>query len=61
MNAVTAPSGIARLWRFKSWSTPIVSPRGVRIGWLGDLGGYLAMEAGILDLCERGLHRAGRT
>ena len=26
-------------------------PRGVRIGWLGDLGGHLAMEPGILDLC----------
>jgi amidase len=33
------------------------SANGARVGWLGDLGGYLAMEAGILDLCERGLHR----
>jgi amidase len=32
-------------------------PRGVRIGWLGDLGGYLAMEPGIAELCERGLAR----
>src|SRR4029079_19629154 len=32
-------------------------PRGVRIGWLGDLGGHLAMERGILDLCARGLAR----
>ena len=32
-------------------------PRGVRIGWLGDLGGHLAMEPGILDLCARGLAR----
>ncbi|MEO8312015.1 MAG: amidase [Caldimonas sp.] len=31
--------------------------RGVRIGWLGDLDGYLAMEPGIVDLCERGLAR----
>jgi amidase len=30
---------------------------GQRIGWLGDLGGYLAMEAGILDVCERGLRQ----
>lgn len=29
--------------------------RGVRIAWLGDLGGKLAMEAGILDLCEAAL------
>ena len=28
---------------------------GRRIGWLGDLGGYLAMEPGILPLCEAGL------
>ena len=32
-------------------------PRGVRIGWLGDLGGYLAMEPGIAEICERGLRR----
>jgi len=31
--------------------------RGIRIGWLGDLGGHLAMEPGILDLCTQGLHR----
>ncbi len=34
-------------------------PRGVRIGWLGDLDGYLAMESGIVDLCERALARIG--
>jgi amidase len=28
-----------------------------RIGWLGDLGGYLAMEAGVLEVCETGLAR----
>jgi amidase len=32
-------------------------PRGVRIGWLGDLGGHLAMEPGILELCARALAR----
>ncbi|GAB0117212.1 amidase [Acidisoma sp. 7E03] len=32
-----------------------VSIAGRRIGWLGDLGGYLAMEPGILPLCEAGL------
>jgi amidase len=31
--------------------------RDVRIGWLGDLGGYLAMEPGVLDVCEQGLKR----
>ena len=29
----------------------------VRIGWLGNLSGYLAMEPGILDVCEQGLGR----
>lgn len=28
---------------------------GTRIGWLGDLGGHLPMEAGLLALCEAGL------
>ena len=32
-------------------------PRGVRIGWLSDLDGYLAMEPGIVEVCERGLRR----
>jgi amidase len=31
--------------------------RGVRIGWLGDLGGYLAMEPGVLATCEQALQR----
>jgi amidase len=30
-------------------------PRGVRIGWLGDLDGYLAMEPGIVELCAGAL------
>ncbi|KQP20351.1 amidase [Pseudorhodoferax sp. Leaf265] len=28
-----------------------------RIAWLGDLGGYLPMEAGVLDCCEQALRR----
>jgi len=31
--------------------------RKVRIGWLSDLSGHLAMEPGILDVCEQGLRR----
>jgi amidase len=31
--------------------------RDVRIGWLGDLQGYLPMEPGILDVCEQALKR----
>jgi amidase len=29
--------------------------RGTRIGWLGDLKGYLAFEPGVIDLCEQAL------
>ncbi|MEM7218719.1 MAG: amidase [Pseudomonadota bacterium] len=29
--------------------------RGARIGWLGDLGGYLAMEPGVIEVCETAL------
>jgi amidase len=32
-------------------------PKGIKIGWLGDLNGYLPMEAGILNVCEQGLKR----
>jgi len=32
-------------------------PRGVRIGWLGDLDRYLAMEPGVADVCARALAR----
>lgn len=31
--------------------------RGLRIGWLGDLGGHLPFEPGILPLCEAALRR----
>lgn len=31
--------------------------RGLRVGWLGDLGGHLAMEDGLLPVCEQALAR----
>ncbi len=31
------------------------SLRGVRVGWLADLGGYLPIEPGIIDVCEQAL------
>lgn len=31
-------------------------PKGQRVGWLGDLQGYLPMESGILDVCQSALH-----
>jgi amidase len=36
---------------------PGADVRGVRIGWLGDLGGHLAVEPGILEVCEQALTR----
>ena len=32
-----------------------IDAAGTRVGWLGDLDGYLAMEPGIIDRCEDGL------
>jgi len=34
-------------------------PARLRIGWLGDLGGHLPFEPGILELCEAALGRLG--
>lgn len=34
--------------------------QGLRIGWLGNLMGYLPMEVGILEACEQGLMRLER-
>ncbi len=36
---------------------PAAEVRGLRIAWLGDLGGHLAVEPGILPLCEAALAR----
>ena len=36
------------------------SARPARIAWLADLGGYLPMEAGVLDCCEAALRRFER-
>jgi amidase len=33
-------------------------PRGLRVGWLGDLGGHLAFEPGVLELCRSAAQRA---
>lgn len=51
-----APLSIAADGR--AFEQPLDSdPAGLRIGWLGDLDGHLAMEPGILELCERALAR----
>lgn len=43
-----------------SWPQAALPLKGLRIGWLGDLKGHLATEAGILDICRHALqHLAG--
>ena len=49
------PRGVVR-GRGSTTLRPAATAR-PRIGWLGDLGGYLAIEPGILDVCGRGLRR----
>ena len=40
------------------WSTALQpKAQGLRVGWLGDLNGYLPMEPGILQACEQGLQK----
>ena len=40
------------------WSSQLAPKvKGMRIGWLGDLNGYLPMEDGVLQACENGLQR----
>jgi len=40
------------------WSSQLApKAKGLRIGWLGDLNGYLPMEDGVLKACENGLQR----
>ena len=34
-------------------------PKGLRVGWLGDLSGHLPMQAGVLDACQQGLRWLG--
>ncbi|MFM7800930.1 MAG: amidase, partial [Limnohabitans sp.] len=42
----------------KGWSQQLrPQSSGIRVGWLGDLNGYLPMEDGILQACENGLQR----
>jgi amidase len=51
LSLAAEPSFAARLDIAEGARTP------PRIGWLGDLGGYLAIEDGILDVCATGLAR----
>jgi len=50
------PLSLAEPPHFALEAQPLDARR-VRIGWLGDLDGYLPMESGILDLCGQALRR----
>jgi Asp-tRNA(Asn)/Glu-tRNA(Gln) amidotransferase A subunit family amidase len=50
----------ARLCRFKKVARHLHKLRsqhvhGKRVGWLGNLNGYLPMESGILEVCQSAL------
>jgi amidase len=38
-------------------SSAVNKTKGLKIGWLGNLNGYLPLETGILEVCEQGLKR----
>ena len=49
LSLASLPPGFAALLQPKA--------KGLRIGWLGDLNGYLPLQAGVLQACEDGLRR----
>ena len=51
-----APLSIAN-YLCRTWENGQFDRQNAKIGWLGDLRGYLPMEPGILDVCEQGLRR----
>jgi amidase len=51
-----SPLSIAQRFEWKA-ATDVAKTHAPRIGWLGDLNGYLPTEAGILDACQVGLKR----
>ncbi len=56
LSLATEPSFAKRLDGDASTTT-----RPIRIGWLGDLGGHLPMEPGVLATCEQALQRLAGT
>ncbi len=42
-------------WSHEEDIDPAVTLKGLKIGWLGDLDGYLAMDEGVLDVCRGAL------
>ena len=54
-----APLSIATIEHFADAvsATRTAHARGIRVGWMGDLDGYLPMEPGVLACCEGALER----
>jgi amidase len=59
LSVLAGPDDQAPLGLNGGFSAPLPAPegkrRGVRIAWVGDLGGHLATEPGLLDVCRRAL------
>lgn len=54
---VRDPFSLAERWQSPDrWPDPSLFKE-LRIGWLGNLGGHLAMEPGVLDVCEQAISR----
>ncbi len=53
---VRVPTSIAETEHFAA-GLDRLDCRGVKVGWLGNLAGYLAVEPGITDTCEQALRR----
>ena len=51
-----SPLSIANSWRIPLKNSAL-SLKNIRIGWLGNLNGYLAMEDGILQVCDQAVQR----
>jgi amidase len=52
-----APLSLGEPYRHADWEALPGGLSGIRIGWLGDLGGHLAMETGVLSTVEAALLR----
>lgn len=54
--ALSTPGRLDEVATIGSTTATLVGDvRGTRIGWLGDLGGHLSFEPGIIEMCERAL------
>jgi amidase len=51
------PLSLSSQFHARDSQTKAEDLKGLRIGWLGDLSGHLATEGGILEICEKALHR----